>query len=520
MNGLRSVLWLPLIGFVSLFWLTSEPAVDPDTSSHYQERYRPQYHFTPPQNWMNDPNGMVYFNGEYHLFYQYNPYGIRWGHMSWGHAVSTDLVHWQHLPVALEEDNGIMIFSGSAVIDRLNSSGFGKPAATPMVAVYTGHRRLSERRVRQDQRIAYSLDRGRQWTKYDGNPVIDERLSDFRDPKVFWHRETNRWIMAVALATRPAIRFYGSDDLKNWDPLSDFGPAGSAERLWECPELFRLPVDGDRSVQRWILQVDVNPGGPAGGSGAQYFIGHFDGERFYQDPDTRGKTLWVDHGADFYAVQSFNNMPESDERRIWIGWMNNWKYAESIPTDPWRGAMTIPREVGLISTEEGIRLVQNPVQELKRLRGEHHSYEDRVISPAGRKLPEFNGKAYEIIAEWEMGGSDRFGFKVRKGNDEQTVIGYDVMSRQLYLDRTKSGNVAFDSTFASIERAPMQAVNDRIRLHIFVDWSSVEVFGNRGEVAITDRIFPSPSSRQLELFSEGGEARVISMDLWKLESAW
>ena len=243
----------------------------------YKETYRPQFHFTPQTNWMNDPNGLVYFDGEYHLFYQYNPFGDTWGHIDWGHAVGRDLVHWQNLPVALPEESGVMIFSGSAVVDEKNTSGFGQNGKPPIVAIYTGYHPADGR---QDQRIAYSTDRGRTWTKYSGNPVIDINSTEFRDPKVFWYERNKRWIMVLVLAAERKVRFYASPDLKRWTHLSDFGPAGATGGAWECPDLFELPLDGKPGRTKWGLIVNLNPGGFAGGSGAQYFIGSFDGTHF------------------------------------------------------------------------------------------------------------------------------------------------------------------------------------------------------------------------------------------------
>jgi len=486
------------------------------TAQDYTEKYRPQVHFTPAENWMNDPNGLVYHNGEYHLFYQHNPFGNTWGHMSWGHAVSRDLVHWKQLPVALREENDVMIFSGSAVLDKDNTSGFGTPEHPPLVAIYTGHHTESEI---QDQRIAYSLDNGRSWTKYEGNPVIGGR-AHFRDPKVIWHEATDQWIMVVALSEEHIIRFYGSDNLKDWEFLSDFGPAGAeGVRFWECPDLFKLPVGGEPGRSKWVLQVDVNPGSAAGGSGGQYFIGEFDGKRFIPDPETEDKTFWVDYGRDFYAVQSYSNIPADDGRRIWIAWMNNWDYAERIPTSPWRSAMTIPREVGLVATANGIRLAQQPVHELRTLRGTHTRVERIEISPEQSYMPDIRGKAYEIKIELEPGDARLIGLKVRKGDNEETIIGYDGDQQQLFVDRTRSGTVNFDSTFADITRAPLE-LDDTLEMHIIVDWSSVEVFAANGTISMTNRIFPSTGSRDIEIFSDGGNTKVKKMDIWPLKSAW
>ncbi|MGK7369334.1 MAG: glycoside hydrolase family 32 protein [Candidatus Halalkalibacterium sp. M3_1C_030] len=515
-----------LILIVSAFWLVScngneKGPEDAKSQVTFKEEYRPQYHFSPAKNWMNDPNGLVYHKGEYHLFYQYNPFGITWGHMSWGHAVSNDMMHWQHLPVALKEENGIMIFSGSAVVDHMNSTGFGSSENPPLIAIYTGHQDDGET-VRQDQRIAYSVDNGRSWTKYAGNPVIDEGMSDFRDPKVFRHEESGKWIMVVALSKEQKVRFYGSDNLKDWNLLSEFGPAGASnDILWECPDLFKLNVDGNPKESRWVLQVDVNPGSVAGGSGGQYFVGEFDGERFTEDPGMEGRTNWVDYGRDFYAAQSYSDIPEKDGRRIWLAWMSNWDYAQNVPTDPWRSAMSLPREVELKSVDIGYRLIQKPVSELRNLRKDSIRIEDKVIKSISEDgMIDFNGKAYELLVEFDAGDAERFGLKVRKGEDEETIIGYDVNNNRLFVDRTRSGNIDFDSTFPGVEEAPLEIKNNRLRMHVFVDWSSVEVFADGGEVVITDRIFPSSESGGLEVFSEGGTAKVISMDVWNLESVW
>jgi len=485
----------------------------------YTENYRPQFHFSPVKNWMNDPNGMVYYDGEYHLFYQYNPYGITWGHMSWGHAVSRDLIHWKHLPIALKEENNVMIFSGSAVVDKNNTSGFGTKTNPPMVAIYTGHH---TDKALQDQRITYSLDNGRSWTKYKGNPVIDEGLKDFRDPKVFWHQASKQWVMVVALPTRHKIRFYGSPDLKHWKQLSEFGPAGARDGVWECPGLFKLPIDGHPDQSKWVLQVDLNPGGPNGGSGSQYFIGVFNGKEFVQDSSTKGQTRWSDYGKDFYAVQSFSNIPKKDGRRIWIAWMNNWQYGQQIPTHPWRSAMTIPRSLSLKTFDDGIHLVQQPVAELKELRGTHHHFEGKIIDGDSDLLENagVSGKLLEIKARFKVNDASMLGLKVAKGDQQETLMGYDVDDKNLYVDRTNSGDVSFSDKFPGIFKAPLSSDDGEITLHIFLDKSSVEVFGNNGRTTLTERIFPSPDSDGISLFTKGGEAELISLDIWQLHSIW
>ncbi len=482
----------------------------------YTETYRPQYHFSPAINWMNDPNGMVYYEGEYHLFYQYNPFGDTWGHMSWGHVVSTDLVHWEHLPVALLEEDGVMIFSGSAVVDWNNTSGFGTADAPPLVAIYTGHYPANEH---QEQHIAFSTDRGRTWTRYDGNPVLDRYDKDFRDPKVIWHEPTAQWVMVVARSAEHTIQFYGSPNLKDWTFLSEFGPVGSVEGLWECPDLFELPVNGDSTRTRWVLQVDVGSGAVAGGSGAQYFMGDFDGATFRPD-DTN--TRWVDYGKDFYAAVSWSDVPAADGRRLWLGWLNNWQYAQEIPTGPWRGAQSIPREVVLREDDQGVYMAQIPVEELNVLRGEQYQAKALPIKAGTAPLTDtgLDGRALEIIAEFEPGQASEFGLKVRVGPDEETVVGYDVASETVFVDRQRSGAVDFHKDFPGKQTAPLSPEDGRVRLHLFVDWSSIEVFAGHGRVVITDRIFPSPESDGLALYATGGPARLLSLDMWEMGSVW
>ncbi|MGA2595532.1 MAG: glycoside hydrolase family 32 protein [Bryobacteraceae bacterium] len=460
----------------------------------YNEPFRPQFHFSPAKNWTNDPNGLVFYKGEYHLFYQYNPFGDVWGHMSWGHAISPDLVHWQHLSVALAEENGIMIFSGSAVVDRNNSSGLCT-GTDCLVAIYTGHTDTL-----QTQNIAYSNDRGRTWTKYKGNPVIDLHMKDFRDPKVFWHEPSHRWIMVVSLPKEHKVRFFASHDLKQWTPLSDFGPAGSTKGDWECPDLYPLLQD------RWMLSININPGAPLGGSGNQYFVGRFDGTKFTNE-NPASTALWADYGKYFYASTSFNDIPASDGRRIWIGWLSNWQYARDEPTSPFRCIQSIPRVLKLKSMPEGIRLIQEPVAELQSLRTGPIHLANTTVADVNAKLRDFHSDSYEIVARFDGNAA----FHLRKGPSEETLVGYD---GQLFVDRRKSGNTNFSKDFPGIHRAPLAGPPI---LHIFVDRSSVEVFGGSGEAVISDRIFPSPQSTSLEL---SGAGKVVSLDIWKLKSIW
>ncbi len=490
-----------------------------DEGRIYDEPYRPQFHFTPAKNFMNDPNGLVYYRGEYHLFYQHNPFENFWGHMSWGHAVSPDMVHWTHLPVALREENGIMVFSGSAAVDWNNSSGLcvSTDPSDPscLVAVYTGHGHGL-----QTQNLAYSNDNGRTWTKYAGNPVLDIGSAEFRDPKLIWHEATQKWVLVTVLAQEFKVRFWGSKDLIHWEKLSDFGPAAATGGVWECPDLFQLPVDDPPDRSKWVLIVNINPGGVAGGSGCQYFVGQFDGERFVNE-NPGGEALWADYGRDFYAAVSWGDVPASDGRRLWIGWMSNWDYANVVPTDPWRSAQALPRRLQLKRYPEGVRLVQTPVEELQTLRRDHYTWENvPLAADAARAFPELSRELLEVTAELDTGSASEVGFRVRKGGSEETVIGYDVDKGELFVDRTHSGRSDFSDKFAEVHRVALTADNGRIRLHFFLDRSSVEVFANGGRRVITDLILPKPDSLGFEGYAKGGEAKLISLRAWRLAPAW
>ncbi|NNC99729.1 MAG: glycoside hydrolase family 32 protein, partial [Gammaproteobacteria bacterium] len=332
------------------------------TPPRYREKHRPQVHFTPPENWMNDPNGMVYFEGLYHLFYQYNPSDKVWNDMHWGHATSSDLITWEHRPVALHsEPAGLgFIFSGCAVVDWNNTSGFGVDNKPPLVAIFTHSSTTAD----QVQSLAYSNDSGDNWTVYSGNPILGNHgIADFRDPKVFWDDRSDCWVMV--LAAGPVVKFYRSADLRGWEHFHDFGEGvGAHGGVWECPDLFQLEIENSQQ-KKWVLIVSMNPGGPNGGSATQYFIGDFDGERFVQ---AHSEILWLDYGPDNYAGVTWSDMPADDGRRILIAWMSNWQYANIVPTDPWRGSMTVPRELTLIKTKHGLRLACRPISEFNSLR--------------------------------------------------------------------------------------------------------------------------------------------------------
>lgn len=647
--------------------------------ARYRQRHRPRFHFTPEKNWMNDPNGMVYYDGEYHLFYQYNPFGDKWGHMSWGHAVSRDLVHWEHLPLALAEEGGIMIFSGSAVVDWNNTSGFGAGGKPPMVAVYTGH--YTEKPL-QNQHLAYSNDRGRTWTKYEGNPVIDIGAKDFRDPKVMWHEGSGQWIMTVSLPIERKVRFYGSPDLKQWTELSDFGPAGSVTGIWECPDLFPLPVEGS-AEQKWVLVVNVGGGAPAGGSGCQYLVGDFDGKTFsvhepsqprpqpafvpegdlfadfeegygtwqregdafgtapatgaldgqqrvegflgsglvnsfhggdkatgrlvspeftiarphisfligggahesntclnllvggavvrsaegeaaerldwksWDVASLEGETarieivdrwtegwghinvdhilfseeparpaaypaLWADHGRDFYAAVSWSDVPGHDGRRLWLGWMSNWEYAQDVPTSPWRSGMTVARSLTLRSVGGTYRLVQRPVKELEALRGAGRVAENVSLDEA---LALLNNVGSELLdVELTLPSGAPLEISVQKPMSGSAPVVIDTGAGSLTFDRSGFGITGFHRSFGGAHVAPLRAIDGKVTLRLLLDAASIEIFANDGESVISDLLFPqedaSPWRFGFSFKGEGVPPKVERVAAWPLRPAW
>lgn len=484
------------------------------------EKHRPLFHFTPPQMWMNDPNGMVFHNGEYHLFYQHYPDSTIWGPMHWGHAVSKDLIHWEHLPIALYPDSLGYIFSGSAVFDRNNTSGLGTTDKPPLVAIFTYHspeKMDAGRKDFQTQGLAYSLDHGRTWEKYAGNPVLKSPgIADFRDPKVFWHADTKKWIMV--LAVRDRVELFRSEDLKVWNKSDDFGETERAHGgVWECPDLFPLMVEGE-NTQKWVMLVSINPGGLYGGSATQYFIGTFDGKTFRND-NPPAKTLWVDYGKDNYAGVTWSDIPETDGRRIFLGWMSNWQYANVVPTETWRSAMTIPRTLHLQNTPDGIRLASLPVKELEQIRQTSFDITPQHID--GRKpitnVP-FNITPSEMLFEFELRGENtNAGIELSNAKGQKLSIGFDGTRKSFYVDRRNAGSHGFSDHFAGIHYAPAISANDKISLHIFLDVASVEVFADDGKAVITDIFFPDKVFNTLTVFTEGGAAELRASKVFSLQ---
>ena len=460
------------------------------------ERFRPRLHFAPQRNWINDPNGLVFdaATGLYHLFFQHNPFGDVWGHMSWGHATSPDLLHWTELPLAIPEDERASIFSGSVVIDEANTAGFGAGA---WVACYTGALRRAEGGQAQD--LAYSLDRGLTWIKYAHNPVLDLGLADFRDPKVFWHAPTARWLMAVVLPHEHRVAFYASANLREWTLLSHFGPTGCVSAIWECPDLIYF---GD--VDRWLLKVDTFEGHPAG-SGAQCWVGQFDGTRF----TATGDAFWADHGSDFYAALSFAHLP-AGRPPLWLAWMNQHAYCKDTPTAPWRGAMTLPRELSLADTAEGWRLLQSPVS-TEALRGT-----PRHLVGAG--LVDAAGEVLELRWELDPGLAEVSTLDVRCGPAGQhTRIGIDHRHGVIWIDRSHSGALPNAAHWQGRREQRWSGAKSQLALHVIVDRCSVEVFSGDGRVALTEVIYPGDASTGVAVLKQGSGDWVHSvLTVWPL----
>jgi fructan beta-fructosidase len=479
------------------------------------EEYRPTFHFTPKQQWMNDPNGMVYLNGEYHLFFQYNPYGNIWGPMHWGHAITKDLVHWEELPIALFPDNNGAIYSGSAVYDKNNTSGFGSSDHAPLVAIFTYHDLLKEMQGRSDfqnQGLAYSLDSGRSWQKYAANPVLKSINSkDFRDPKVMWHEASKKWVMSLAVKNK--ISFYSSKDLKVWTHESDFGESlGVHTGVWECPDLFEINVQGG-NAKKYVLLVSLNPGGINGGSATQYFVGDFDGSKFTLDKkfsrqlvkkviNKESPSEWVDYGADNYAGVTWSNLPSSDNRIISLGWMNNWDYGNKIPIEKWRGATTLPRELTLAEKDGKFILKSFPVKELNGMVKSSAAIQKQVIKGKVELFnKEFKTFAQHIHLQIDPKRSKKISFDIGSDTEKSTLV-FDLSSNQITFDRASSGKKDFSEAFTRLQHAPFVSTEKSITLDFYVDKASIEIFVNAGELAITNQVFPTKAFNSFKVSTE------------------
>ncbi len=469
-------------------------------------KYKPNLHFAPEKNWMNDPNGLVYFEGEYHLFYQYHPYSTVWGPMHWGHAVSKDLIDWEELDVALYPDELGMIFSGSAVVDWENTSGFF-PNKPGLVAIFTYHLEGKEgTEPTQTQAIAYSFDRGRSWKKYEGNPVLSsETKIDFRDPKVFWYEQTRRWIMV--LATGQTITFYSSPNLIDWEFESEFGEGnGLHHGVWECPDLFQLSVTGGNE-KKWVLLVSVgdNPDFETG-SQTQYFVGEFDGKTFI--PDQSSSKL-LDFGKDNYAGVSFSDIPHNDGRRIYVGWMSNWRYANEVPTNGWRGQMTIPRELSLEKIAGEYNVNQLPVKEMV-------SYFDNELVIDEEILHENNKRTYHVESAYvdcainiEKQSATQLGIVVNHSKQQFTKIEINYNNREIRLVREGSGIINCSPNFSKDQTVKIGDIN-HINLKLIIDSSSIELFINEGQYALTSLIYPDHACESISFSSTDGNVRLYN----------
>ena len=467
-------------GNIADFACWKEMAYGNGVDTTNRERFRPAYHHTPTYGWMNDPNGMFYKDGVWHLYYQWNPYGSLWENMTWGHSTSKDLVHWEPQPTAIEADALGTIFSGSCVVDKDNTAGFGKDA---VVAFYTSAGEA------QTQSMAYSTDNGKTFTKYEANPIITANIPDFRDPKVVWHEPTSRWIMLLAAGQE--MRIYSSKNLKDWTYESSFGKEyGCHGGVWECPDLMELDVRGT-SQKKWMLVCNINPGGPFGGSATQYFIGDFDGHQFVIDRPANAQqpeTKWMDYGKDHYATVSFSNAP--DGRKVAIAWMSNWQYANQAPTKQYRSANSIPRDLDLLKYEGDTYCAVTPSKEMDALRGK------RV-----KRLSD----ACEVVVDLKDGADAKITLSNSKG--EKVVMAYDATKHTFEMDRNNSGDTSFSEAFAAVTKAPVYG--DMKQLRIFVDHCSLEAFDAQGKMAMTNLVFPSEPYSNIKV--EGGKATIYQL---------
>ncbi len=480
----------------------------------YAEPLRPQVHFSPGQHWINDPNGLVYFDSEYHLFYQYNPFGDTPGHISWGHAVSTDLLHWKELGTAIPAIGDDLVFTGSVVIDERNTSGLCENNKPCMVAVYTSNKGTGKAQL-ETQDLAVSQDRGRTWKRYSGNPVLDLHMSDFRDPSASWNEQTQSWLMAVALPNEHKVAFYSSPDLKTWTRVSTFGPAGATGGQWECPDLVRVPSAAPGGPDLWALKIGINPGGLQGGSGEQYFLGGFDGKQFTASPDP-GAHGWSDYGKDSYCAISYNHLPPGTPPTL-VGWMDNWQYADKLPTAPWRGQMTLPRRLSYLRDADGLALIETPLTEPLRL-GAGQPVHFGGSSPKNA-IGLTTATPAELVLRFEPGTTRQFGLRLYSDGQHWVEIGFDRDKKIFFADRTHADNITLPGWKTRTE-APL-APGRPFNLRLIVDRSSIEAFAQDGTIAMTNLILPGNTELHLQL---GGQTPSSSVEadgtVWTLQSVW
>jgi len=491
------------------------------------EPHRPRIHFTPSSGWMNDPNGLVFDHGVYHLFYQYYPASTVWGPMHWGHATSRDLVHWQDQAIALYPQGSDYVFSGSAVVDADNSAGFGRGA---LVALFTNHdwsRDAARGEDSESQHLAYSVDGGLSFTRYAGNPVMPNPggVKDIRDPKLFWHAPSHAWIAALAVGDH--MELWRSADLRRWTQLSEFGREfGSHAGVWECPDLFPLPLldaDGKPTGEtRWVLLQNIAVGAPNGGSGTQYFVGNFDGRAFTLDPDFAGAVrdghaLWLDAGRDNYAGVTWGGLPHDE--RVMIGWMSDWDYALKVPTGAWRGAMTLPTRLTLRRTPQGLRLFSWPVKsvEMLRQRGAHLRPQDIAGALDLVKATQIAPSVSDMEFEFTRPDTGQVGVELANARGERLRIGFDATRNAFFVDRRQAGDAGFSDKFApGIDWAARVSDQATVRLRVVFDVASAELFADGGAVRMTETFFPSADFDRARLFAEGGPLQLRAGTVYAL----
>lgn len=490
----------------SLCW--KEIKLSDTFDSSNRETYRPVYHHTPVYGWMNDPNGMFYKDGVYHLYFQYNPYGSMWANMTWGHSTSIDLTHWTYEGTAIVPDAWGAIFSGSCVVDKDNTAGFGKGA---VVAFYTSAKSTPWGDV-QSQSMAYSLDNGKTFIKYEHNPILTSTERDFRDPKVFWYAPGKHWVMMLAVGQE--MQIYSSGNLKEWKKESSFGAMqGAHGGVWECPDLVEVAVEGSKE-KKWVLICNLNPGGPFGGSAAQYFVGSFDGKKFVNESPTQ--TKWLDWGKDNYATVTWSNAPAG--RCIALGWMSNWQYANSVPTTQYRSANTLARDLTLYRAGGELYLKSKPSPEIKKARAEEKkisTFEVKGNYEVASLLADNKG-AYEIEMTIENKGTSKIDFSLMNEKGEKVAMYYDVVRKQFVMDRSASGIVGFSRDFPAVTVAPVRNT-DQIHLRLFIDRSSVEAFGEDGEYVMTNLVFPAEPYNRMVFSSDKGSYIVKLMNVYRLQ---
>ncbi len=490
----------------SLCW--KEIKLSDTFDSSNRETYRPVYHHTPVYGWMNDPNGMFYKDGVYHLYFQYNPYGSMWANMTWGHSTSTDLTHWTYEGTAIVPDAWGAIFSGSCVVDKDNTAGLGKGA---VVAFYTSAKSTPWGDV-QSQSMAYSLDNGKTFIKYEHNPILTSTERDFRDPKVFWYAPGKHWVMMLAVGQE--MQIYSSGNLKEWKKESSFGAMqGAHGGVWECPDLVEVAVEGSKE-KKWVLICNLNPGGPFGGSAAQYFVGSFDGKKFVNESPTQ--TKWLDWGKDNYATVTWSNAPAG--RCIALGWMSNWQYANNVPTTQYRSANTLARDLTLYRAGGELYLKSKPSPEIKKARAEEKkisTFEVKGNYEVASLLADNKG-AYEIEMTIENKGTSKIDFSLMNEKGEKVAMYYDVVRKQFVMDRSASGIVGFSRDFPAVTVAPVRNT-DQIHLRLFIDRSSVEAFGEEGEYVMTNLVFPAEPYNRMVFSSDKGSYIVKSMNVYRLQ---